>query len=377
MSVPPSPEDSVSHSPGPHAGQTCETVSNPGREPALRPPAIDNDALARHDAGQLPVNLAEGSFGSALAPALIHTCQNRLKPIRWFRTDWQRGGAITGYSDYTTDDGRTHPVVVKLPVPPCERLWLTQLQPAQDVVPRVFAHGEAINGYDFAWVVMERLPYGPLGAAWGGAAFDLLAQVAGRFYHASRHIPPTGRPLTRDWAQICDLARKSVQQHHLPDAQRWSKALKKANRKLKNWLKQWDDRPLLDWCHGDLHLGNAMSRHAPDPNNPQNAESAHGSTPGPALLIDFAETRIGHWVEDAVYFEHLYWARKDRLEGRRLCSLIAQERKKHDLPVGENWPKLADIKRALLAMSTPAQLRHDGDPAHVAAALQVLERTVN
>jgi hypothetical protein len=30
----------------------------------------------------------------------------------------------------------------------------------------------------------------------------------------------------------------------------------------------------------------------------------------------------------------------------------------------------------LLAMSTPAMLRFDGDRAHVAAALEVLERTV-
>ena len=97
---------------------------------------------------------------------------------------------------------------------------------------------------------------------------------------------------------------------------------------------------------------------------------------GPALLFDFAHTRVGHWVEDGVYFEHLYWARRDKLDGRKLCKALAQERKRRGLPVDQDWSRYAEIKRALLAMSTPAVLDLDGDRAHVAAALEVLEREV-
>jgi len=94
------------------------------------------------------------------------------------------------------------------------------------------------------------------------------------------------------------------------------------------------------------------------------------------VLIDFAEVHAGNWIEDATYFEHLFWARRQKLGGRKLCSQIAHERKKRGLPVDPDWPRLASIRRALLAMSTPALLQYDGDPHHVHAALEVLETEV-
>ena len=42
----------------------------------------------------------------------------------------------------------------------------------------------------------------------------------------------------------------------------------------------------------------------------------------------------------------------------------------------EDWPKLAQIYRGLLALCTPAILRFVGDPHHVQAALEVLEAEV-
>ena len=302
-------------------------------------------------------------FGSeALEHALKQACGDRLSEISWFRTDWQRGGALTGYASFKDDHGVAQPAVVKMPVPPIERRWLSLLQDAPDVVPRLYAHGESLGSFDLAWVVMERLPHGPIGIQWGGAGIDLLIEALARFNHASREIPVNGdAPVRkRDYRAIRESAREHIHRHGVAHEQRWNKALKQAQRKMDEWLSIWSNRPTDLWCHGDVHLGNAMTRAAP----PQ----------GPALLLDFAEVHCGHWVEDAVYLEHLYWSRRDKLEGRKICRQIAKQRKALGLHVEEDWPQLAATYRALLAMSTPAQLRHEGDPQHVEAALEVLER---
>lgn len=314
------------------------------------------------DLSSLP-DLAAGRthFGANLEPALCAACDDRLSEVRWFRTDWQRGGAMTGYASFNCD-GIEQAVVVKLPVPPAERRWLVRLQDGEDVVPRVFHHGDELGGYDMAWVVMERLPHGPIGQAWGGAAFDVFVEAVGRFAKASSAFAIEGEPRQKDWKHIHHLAREHIRRNDVANEQHWQKALKKAARNLKDWIAIWENRPTNDWCHGDLHPGNAMSRVAP-PN-------------GPALLFDFAEVHRGNWVEDAIYFEHLYWSRREQLEGRKLCSMIAKERKKHGLSVGEDWSKLASVQRALLAMASPAMLQHEGNASHLHAALDVFEREV-
>src|SRR5690606_9753821 len=121
----------------------------------------------------------------------------------------QRGGALTGYVTIEVDDGPRQ-AVVKLPVPPRERHWLSRLQDSPDVAPQLYAHGERLNGYDLAWVVMERLPHGPLGASWDGHEFDLLIDAAVRFYAASATVPLHGEPFRRDWVQVFNQARQNV-----------------------------------------------------------------------------------------------------------------------------------------------------------------------
>ena len=308
-----------------------------------------------------PVESPESPFGASLEPVLREACAGRLSHVNWFRTSWQRGGALTGYATFVDSVG-PHPVVAKLPVTPRERQWLIRLQDGPDVAPRLYAHGEGLGGYDMAWVVMERLPYGPLGPTWQGREFDLLVEAAGRFYQTTGAIPVDEAPPQRDWAHLFDRARANLKTHDLADEQRWKNAFKDVYQKLKDWLKIWNNRPTNAWCHGDLHLANALSR-LPSPD-------------GPAVLIDFAEVHAGNWIEDATYFEHLFWARRQKLGGRKLCSQIAHERKKCGLPVDPDWPRLASIRRALLAMSTPALLQYDGDPHHVRAALEVLETEV-
>ena len=75
--------------------------------------------------------------GSELEDELLQACEQRLIDVHWFRTDWQRGGASTGKGLILDQDLKTHNVVIKLPIPDTERLWLTRLSNADDVVPHV------------------------------------------------------------------------------------------------------------------------------------------------------------------------------------------------------------------------------------------------
>jgi len=335
-------------------------TSDPETPPNNSVPPVDTPAS--HEAAPIPGEIADGPFGRMLEPVLRLVCEDRLSEVSWFRTDWQRGGAATGYATYQDEDGVGKPVVVKLPVPPCELQWMRVMQDADEVVPKVYASGEMLGGYDMAWLVMERLPHGPLGKAWGGAEFDLLIEAIGRFYQAAHAIPTNTEHVHRDWDGIHDHARKSVKTHGLPEAARWNKAMKKAHKKYKDWVAIWDDRPMAHWCHGDLHLGNAMTRSDPPA--------------GPALLFDMAKVCVSHWVQDGVYLEHLYWGRPERLHGHKLCKELAHHRKQIGLPVEEDWSSLADAKRALQAMSVPALIHIDGNSHYVNGALEVLEHAV-
>jgi len=188
--------------PGPKRMQPRELDdSNPQAAP-LDP----GDAAAAGGVGAQPgPGNGQTPFGAALEPVLLASCGGRLSAVSWFRTDWQRGGALTGYATFKDDDDTDHAVVVKLPVPPRERSWMVRLQDAGDVVPRVFAHGEALGGYDMAWVVMERLPHGPIGSAWGGAGFDLVTDAIGRFYAASADAPAACKQAVQARLVVGDL----------------------------------------------------------------------------------------------------------------------------------------------------------------------------
>lgn len=344
-------------------------------------PALPN-RFSPH-AADLGETLGHSPFGNALEPVLRQVNDGRLSRVNWFRTAWQRGGALTGYATWRDDHGQPRHAVVKVPVPPRERQWLRVLQGPQRVVPDLFAHGDSLGPYDLAWVVMERLPHGPLSEAWRGHEFDLMVQAAGRFYQAASTVPMTDmdHPRNRDWETLLGQARKQIQTSRLPEGQRWKAALKRAHKKIDGWLEKWHARSTTDWCHGDLHLGNAMCRDAaPDDtaagvvlSENLHEHDAHEATD--TALLDLAEVRVGHWVEDAVYLEHLYWGARHRLAGRKVVSMLAQERKRRGLPVGEDWPQLASIRRALVAMVVPTHI-NDVPPTHANAALAVLEREV-
>jgi len=325
-------------------------------------PAAGQPAPLPGAAGGARFNPADSPFGAGLGEALRKACAGQLSEIHWFRADWQRGGALTGYADFTDDAGR-HPVVVKLPVPPREMHCLRRLKPDQhdldEIAPRLYASGDELGHYDFAWVVMERLAHGPIDASWNGAEWELAADTLGRFYAAMSRHPVRGE----DWPAIWRQARANIRERGVAEEQRWNKALKALQKKSKKLLKFWDNRDTSHWCHGDVHLANFMSRQ-PAPR-------------GPVLLFDYAEARAGHWVKDAVYLEHLFWARPERLNGVDIVKLISQKRKAYGLKLESHWPRLADVRRAMLAASAPAYLHNAGNPAHVHAALGVLEQTLD
>lgn len=325
--------------------------------------AVQPIEVAPRSPSPQPLPEAESAhpFGEMLGPVLLSLCSGRLADLQWFRTDWQRGGALTGYATWTDDQQSTRPVVVKFPVPPNEKYWLVQLA-THPITPNLYAHGSELGGYDLAWVVMERLPHGPLASSQPHETFPPIAQAIASFYNAARSVP-LGEPRPkRDWPAQLKQARDRICKVSIPNSQRWRKALKAAGKKLPAWLDAWHARDTGYWVHGDLHPGNAMSRdHGPD---------------GPAVLFDLASVRRGHWVEDAVYLEQLYWTHPNASQTNPPAKLIAKALKEHRLTPGDNWPQLANVYRALLAMSAPNQLNKPGGNAYAAAALHVLERLV-
>jgi hypothetical protein len=289
-----------------------------------------------------------------------------LADLHWFRADWQRGGAATGFAQFE-ENGESAAAMAKLPIPPQELRWLERLQPqhhaAGDVVPRLLASGWELGGYDLAWVVMERLPHGPLDASWQGQEWDHLIDALVRFQQAASAHPVDQPPRDEDWSKILRRSREHLRDSQIADVKQWNHAIKAVQKKLPEMMKVWNDRDVKQWCHGDVHLGNAMTRVAP-PN-------------GPALLFDLAAVHAGHWVEDAIYLEHLFWAHPQRVGDRKLTNQIARTRKKTGLRVEEDWPVLARIRRVLLAAAGPAYAMYRGDPSHLAACRQMIESNLH
>jgi hypothetical protein len=99
--------------------------------------------------------------------------------------------------------------------------------------------------------------------------------------------------------------------------------------------------------------------------------SRGGINHGLVCLIDMAEVHAGHWVEDAVYLERQLWARPERLKVHKPVKEIAAARKRLGLPVDAEYPRLAMIRRALLAATAPRFLK--SHPAYLDACLGWLE----
>ncbi|NOG55366.1 MAG: aminoglycoside phosphotransferase family protein [Planctomycetes bacterium] len=309
---------------------------------------------------------APEELGDQFEPLLREACHERLGPIAWFRADWQRGGAKTGRSTYDLGEHGPVPVVVKIPIGPNEFLWHHRLQPrpgqSQEITSRLYASDTILGGYDLAWIVTERFSEGPLLGLVREDAIDLMSDAAARFHALASAYPITGKSRREDWALLIERARENVQTNSVWHEQKWTNVLKRVARSLDKLVELWRARRCDCWCHGDLHPANAMSRS-------NDAED-------PAMLIDLAEVHVGHWVEDAVYLERMFWLRPGLLEDRPPVQQIATRRKDFGLTVEPEDHKLADVRRILLAATAPAFLRTEGNPRYLDACLNVCDEAL-
>lgn len=306
----------------------------------------------------------------ALVPALVEACGGpaRLKNLSWFRSEWQRGGGATAFAQYVTDNGTETPVVIKLPVGSNEQQWTLRLAELQrldkaPVTPRVLACGTNLGGHDFAWLVIERLPGSPLAAKLDeGAIKDVLLatarlqQLCGRLEGASIAARPKGV----DYEKMIERSREAVKRSALltpHDAQIWNNQLYAVHKALPMLLNKWEHRQHIDWCHGDLHAGNAMRR-------------ADGSL----VLIDLAMLHPGHWIEDALYFERVCWGRPEGLCGINAVKELALHRRELGLHCDGDYGMLAAVRRVLAAACAPALIEREGNKHYLDVALDMIRR---
>lgn len=312
-----------------------------------------------------------------LAPALrLHTSM-RLSEIEWFRSRWQRGGAATGFATWKRSDGSSLEVFVKIPVGYVEYKWTTELGAVPEdhwndawacnlPTARVVAHGACLKGYDLAWIITERLAGKPLAAALDKSALmDLLRAAADFQARAITHAPLDSCPLNPDWHTIISASKAIARLGEIENALRWKEALRRVLRSLALLEKHWRCRPINAWCHGDLHAGNAIRRQFID---------EFGTPRQTCSLVDLALVHPGHWLEDAMYLERQHWGHLDKLCKVKPLTVLADLRRERGLPVDEHYPRLANIRRVLMASCAPAMRDREGDRLYLQAALENLER---
>lgn len=317
--------------------------------------------------GDLPDALATSAhaLGPQLEPALLEACDGRLSDIRWFKTDWQRSGAATAYATVAFEDGDREGVI-KLPVGPGELRVTTGLCETAAPTPRVAFSGTSLGPHDLCWVVMERLPGDPLAAHIHAEVFEELATAAASFYaHAQEAWPEPKRRKEWDWEHLVATAHENAREHAIVEEQAWRSKLKEVKRQLPRIVHAWEQRSCATWCHGDLHPGNMMRRDDASP----------WGEAGPVLL-DFAETHVGHWAEDAIYLERLFWARPDVIKEGKPVQAMRRARREAGLPTDEGDGLLLDLRRVLISATAPAYVDRDGHPAFLRAALEMLNTTL-
>ncbi|MAI66319.1 MAG: hypothetical protein CMJ26_00405 [Phycisphaerae bacterium] len=303
------------------------------------------------------------SLASSLEPVLKKQTHNRVANIHWFRTDWQRGGASTGFATWQSDDGKTTPAVIKLPVNQKELLWTRKLQEQNGVVPHLYASGEKLNGYDLAWIIIERFPYGPLGGHWDDSNITRITEAAARFSKKASLFPIDQEGRREDWKVLLKNAKKSVRDNRIQNESQWKKAHSLLTKKLSQVIEIWRARRIDQWLHGDLHLANAMCR-CDDPDSK-------------VVLIDLAEVHAGHWIEDAIYLERQLWGHKSRLKATKPVSTMATARKNLGMRVDDDYNTFVDVRRLMLAATAPAFMQSEGDPRYLTSCLEQLQNALD
>ena len=298
------------------------------------------------------------SMARSLEPELREACDHRLGSINWVRMDWQHGGALTGTSTYREESGDEREVFIKFPVPGRELRWFRRLQScgSPPIIPRLLESGESLGSHDIAWLVMERVPGMPLGAHWETNNLRNTA-AAGARLHACTDQVPIDRPKRRNnWELWLQRTRQVLVDNVLPEHERWLEQLNRAESHWEQIISLWRSRQPIGWVHGDLHLGNAMRR-----------------TDQTVCLVDLGEIRPGHWLEDALYLERMYWADPERLEAEAPLESMRSARIALGCDNGDRIEALANARRILLAATTPTFLSTEGGRTHLEACLRVFE----
>jgi len=233
---------------------------------------MDTAAAARafHEHGLSPSTTQ--ALGESLAPHLIKHLSPHLGDLHWFRADWQRGGAATGFATWTWSDGRTVDAMVKLPVGHREYFWTTRLGEVSEgewhgegacglPTPRLLASGDALNGYDLAWIVVEKLAGPPMSRRRSRESIEAIVATTAEFQERCGRVKPVDEAATgHDWHAGVKKSREAIRRGDCPDEQQWGEALKKVSRHLDSVVTRWNARPMSSWCHGDLHPANALRR---------------------------------------------------------------------------------------------------------------------
>lgn len=314
------------------------------------------------------------ALGESLGVALRAQLAPHLGEIHWFKADWQRGGAATGFATWTRGDGRTVEAMVKLPVGYREFFWTSSLGAVEEdawdstgacamPTPRVLAAGEALNGYDLAWIVVEKLAGPPMSRKRSRESLEAIVRTTAEFQARCAPVrdlvPPDEQT---DWRQAVDRSRDAIRRGDCPSEQRWADALKRVGKNLDSLVLKWKARPVTAWCHGDLHPANALRRASAD------------GPPGRCVLVDMALVHPGHWIEDALYLERQHWGHEEFLFGVEPVPALAEARRELGLEVHDGFERWADIRRILTAASAPGLIGAEGNARYLEGALSVLTR---
>lgn len=318
-------------------------------------------------------------FGKQFGSLLSEATDGRVSELRWFKTDWQRGGAATAYATVDAGLDRERECVVKFPVGPKEYRLLVGLSGDHGPTPMIAFHGTELGSFDLAWVVMERLPGEPLRVCENPPTkrtFGDVAEVASRFYAGvDAALGVKVRPTAWDWAKLVTESRDACKSNPIENAQHWNKVLHDVAKHLDDLVRVWELREINTWVHGDLHLHNVMRRPVDSPWHVNRGVDDVGDA-GECVLIDFGELRAGHWIEDAVYMERVYWANPEVSRGVKFVPLFARARKAQGLDTSDDYARLAHVRRVLIASCAPAWMAREGHPAYLEAALAMIEKTL-
>lgn len=330
------------------------------------------------------------ALGESLAPHLIEQLRPHLGNLHWFRADWQRGGAATGFATWTRKDGRTVEAMVKLPVGHREWFWTRALGEVSEgewhgdgacglPTPRVLASGDALNGYDLAWIVVEKLAGPPMSRKRCRESIESIVATTAEFQGRCERVKRVDEPAPgHDWHAAVKKSRDAIRRGDCPDEQHWSEALKKVSRHLDALVTRWGARPATAWCHGDLHPANALRRAgggSASGSGDGASSNGHG-TPGRCVLIDLALVHPGHWSEDALYLERQHWGHEEFLFGVSPVDALAEQRRRLGLEVESGFDRWANLRRALTAASAPGLIGIEGNAKYLAGSLGVLNRVL-